>query len=151
MKNMKICIKNQEYYKIVLDVLSKLGYDITLMPESFPYAVFADDDMVIRHSQKEYFTRSNISEYELLTIVFDNRITYEFVKLKRKQWKYAIADNNKFSSYLVVVDAQDDTFVGYAMNLQSQKTLTGLKQNMEALNYDIQSLQFDDCGALIIK
>ena len=46
MKNMKIYIKNQEYYKIVLDILSKAGYNISCIPESepFPYAVFAYND-----------------------------------------------------------------------------------------------------------
>lgn len=147
MENMKIYIKDQEHYEIVLDVLSKLGYDISLMPEFFPYAVFVhNDDVVIRHSSKGYFTRSNISEYELLTTLFDTKIIYELVKVKKKQWKYAIID-----SYVAVVDAQDNTLVGYVMNLVSQETFSGLKQAMENSNYDIGSLQFDDCGALIIK
>ena len=149
---MKIYIKNQEYYKIVLDTLSKLGYSTSYMPESSPYSVFANnDDMDATCSSKEYFTSSNIPEYELVTSVSDNKVIYEFVEVKRKkQWKYAITDD-LISSYLTVVDAQDNTIIGYAMDLLNQKTISGLKQAMENSNYDITSLEFDDHGALIIR
>jgi len=149
-----------ENYKIILTVLSELGYDITCLPyyncsitvdASIPFAIVTFEvDRVARYTSKVYFDKSEVQEYKLEKTLDNNKVIYELVEAK-KEWIYEIR-YNKCIPYVAIVDAHDKTFIGWAINLESQETISGLKETMEKSNYNINSLQFDYYdGALIIK